>query len=132
MPIPRSSRGWVGPGWRYADVKGLDFIDALTEIYNTAVEDKSVVIPDAISLANYPNPFNPTTDVHFMLKADGKTDLKIYSVSGRLVKTVFEGKSMNAGANRITVNMSELPSGAYIAVLEQGQQRITHKMALMK
>jgi hypothetical protein len=125
--------GWQGPGpgWEYCDVKGLDFIDALTEIY-TGVEDKTVQIPQTLSLANAPNPFNPTTDIHFTLKSSGRTDLKIYSVSGRLVKTVFEGQSMNAGANRITVNMSELPSGCYVAVLEQGQQRITHKMALMK
>jgi hypothetical protein len=125
--------GWMGPGpgWQYVDVKSVDFIDALTEIF-TGVEDKTVLVPQTLSLANAPNPFNPTTDIHFTLKSSGRTDLKIYSASGRLVKTVFEGQSMNAGSNKITVNMSELPSGCYVAVLQQGQQRITHKMALMK
>ena len=121
----------ASPGWQYVDVKGLDFIDALDDLY-TGVEEKTALVPQALTLINAPNPFNPSTDIHFTLKNTGKTSLKIYSASGRLVKTVMEGKSMNAGANRIAVNMSELPSGCYVAVLEQGQQRITHKMLLMK
>ena len=124
---------WMGPGpaWQYCDVKGLDFIDELTKIY-TGVEDKSVMVPQTLSLANAPNPFNPSTDIHFTLRQGGRTDLKIYSASGRLVKTVMEGQNMNAGANRVRVDMTGLPSGCYVAVLQQGQQRITHKMALMK
>jgi hypothetical protein len=124
---------WMGPGpgWQYCDVKGTDFIDELTKIY-TGVEDKSVMAPQTLFLANSPNPFNPSTDIHFTLKSSGRTDLRIYSANGRLVKTVLEGQSMNAGANRVRVDMADLPSGCYVAVLEQGQQRITHKMALMK
>jgi hypothetical protein len=125
--------GWQGisPGFQYVDVKGLDFVDALTALY-TGVEEKTGLAPQTISLINAPNPFNPSTTFHFNLKNTGKTNLKIYNVSGRLVTTVLEGKTMNAGANKITVNMSDLPSGCYVAVLEQGQQRITHKMMLMK
>jgi hypothetical protein len=45
---------------------------------------------------NRPNPFNPTTEIRFSLAKSDKVEVVIYDVSGRLVKTLVDGK-MEAG-----------------------------------
>ncbi|MFQ5511559.1 MAG: T9SS type A sorting domain-containing protein [Candidatus Krumholzibacteriia bacterium] len=47
---------------------------------------------------SYPNPFNPGTTIPFEIKKSGHVSLKIYNVSGQLVKTLLDG---------------ELPAGRY-------------------
>jgi hypothetical protein len=39
----------------------------------------------------FPNPFNPRTSIPYELAARGEAELKIFDVSGRLVRTLFEG-----------------------------------------
>ncbi len=45
---------------------------------------------------NYPNPFNPETNIGFRISDVGIVQLKIYDISGRLLKTLVN-ESMNAG-----------------------------------
>jgi hypothetical protein len=48
-------------------------------------------IPKATSLSNnFPNPFNPVTRISFALKEKGPVSLRVYDVSGRLVKVLVE------------------------------------------
>jgi hypothetical protein len=117
------------PGWQYCDVKGLDFVDYIT---STGVEKTGTQLPRSFDMVNAPNPFNPATDIHFNLAKSGNVNLKVYDTSGRLMTTVLNGVNYSAGSHFVPVNLSSLSSGCYIAVLEQGQQRITHKMLLMK
>jgi hypothetical protein len=50
------------------------------------------IAPAATYLAqNYPNPFNPMTRIAFGLSAPGTVSLRIYDVSGRLVRVLVEG-----------------------------------------
>jgi len=49
---------------------------------------------------NYPNPFNPTTNVNFSLKVDSRVSLKIYNIRGQKVKTLVED-NMQAGWHSI-------------------------------
>jgi len=123
--------GWMGisPGFQYTDVKGLDFVDYIT---STGVEKTETPLPRSFEMANAPNPFNPATDIHFNLTKSGNVNLKVYDTSGRLMTTVLNNVNYSAGSHFVPVNLSSLSSGCYIAVLEQGQQRITHKMLLMK
>ena len=46
---------------------------------------------------NYPNPFNPTTWIEFNLPKDEFVTLKIYTIDGRLVKTLVENTHFVAG-----------------------------------
>jgi len=41
-------------------------------------------------LGNVPNPFNPATEVRFILPVDQSVQLAVYDVSGRLVKTLVD------------------------------------------
>lgn len=65
-------------------------------------------IPKEYSLANYPNPFNPTTVINYQLPKDGFVSLKIYDALGREIKTLVNDFK-NAGNYNITFDASNLP-----------------------
>ena len=46
---------------------------------------------------NYPNPANTATNIHFKLGAGANVTIKIYTISGELVKTLVENKPYSAG-----------------------------------
>ncbi len=59
------------------------------------------LIPTVTELnGNYPNPFNPTTNIKFSLKADSKVLLNIYNIRGQKVKTLIND-NMEAGYHTI-------------------------------
>ena len=98
-----------------------------------SVGDKDLTTPNKFYLSNnYPNPFNPTTTFAFnMAKAD-KISLKIYDITGQLVKTVFNDQNYTAGTHKVVIDMSEYSSGIYFTVLNNGSQKLTRKMMLIK
>ncbi len=52
------------------------------------------------SLRNAPNPFNPSTDIHFDLARAGRVEVRIYDASGRLVRRLA-GEMRNAGSGSV-------------------------------
>ncbi len=66
---------------------------------------------------NYPNPFNPTTTLSYRLKDDSEVRIKIYSISGELIKTIIEG-SKSKGYNETQIDLSNMASGIYLYRLE--------------
>jgi hypothetical protein len=68
---------------------------------------------------NYPNPFNPTTNIMFSLKADSKVSLMIYNIRGQRVKTLVE-EDMQAGYHSVVWNGTDesgksVSSGVYFS-----------------
>jgi len=82
-------------------------------------------------LANFPNPFNPSTTVPFVLANAGHVDLKVFDVQGREVATLVNG-TLPAGAHSVLFNANRLPNGVYFCRLETGQKVLTQKMLLIK
>jgi len=80
---------------------------------------------------NYPNPFNPSTNIRFDLAQSSNVQLTVYNILGQRVSTLISD-NMTAGTHNIRFNASMLSSGIYIAVLktETGQQTI--KLNLIK
>ncbi len=64
-------------------------------------------------LANYPNPFNPTTTVSFMLKENSVVTLKVFNVLGQEVATLLDHADYEAGEFSVDFAANSLPSGAY-------------------
>ena len=95
--------------------------------------DNGVEVARAFELSqNYPNPFNPTTTVSFKLDRSEKISLKVYDVTGALVKTVIDNKAQTAGSHFVTIDMAEYGSGVYFTVLNAGDQKLIRKMTLIK
>jgi len=67
-------------------------------------------------LGNYPNPFNPSTNIVFTLPVDAGWSVTVYTSAGRFVmdKSGFSP----AGTNTVSVSMGNLSSGMYHYVVE--------------
>ena len=64
--------------------------------------------------SNFPNPFNPTTEIHFDLPEGGNVSLVVYDVLGREVANLVSGYR-EAGYHRLTWSASGQASGVYFA-----------------
>jgi hypothetical protein len=80
---------------------------------------------------NFPNPFNPSTEIRFSVGKDGFVSLRVYDVLGREVQTLVN-EDLAAGVYTATFNASSLSTGTYVYVLTAGDVRISKKMLLTK
>jgi hypothetical protein len=88
-------------------------------------------MPTDYSIANYPNPFNPTTTINYQLPENGFVTIKVYDLLGKEVATlVNENKS--AGYHRVNFDASKLTSGVYVYTITANQFIQSKKMLLMK
>lgn len=87
--------------------------------------------PEAISMANYPNPFNPTTNIKFTLPERSQVSLIVYDMLGREVATLVN-ETLPAGEQTVPFDASRLANGVYLYKLRSGSQEITRKMTLIK
>ena len=105
-------------------------------------EDTASVVSEDILPAkfavyeNYPNPFNPSTNIIFDIIEQSQTDVSVWNLLGQKVAVLFSG-DLNAGRHSIKfdghhTNGSLLPSGVYIYRIESGNNVATKKMMLLK
>ncbi|NUN09987.1 MAG: right-handed parallel beta-helix repeat-containing protein [Ignavibacteriaceae bacterium] len=95
-------------------------------------KNKTMVIPLELSLSeNYPNPFNPSTNIRFGIHQRGYVSVKVYDVLGKEVKTLIN-EEMEPGSYSVIFNGSEYSSGIYLYELKLKDQRIVKKMTLVK
>jgi hypothetical protein len=106
----------------------------------TAVPDESVVsaAPQRTILhANAPNPFNPVTEIRFDLAEEGHVLLRVYDVTGRLVRTLIDGRRTVGADQRVLWDGLDAvgrraPSGIYLYRLSTVNVEATRKMILMQ
>ncbi len=96
---------------------------------------KQSIPSDFVLNQNYPNPFNPDTRISFGLPVAANWTLRIFNLSGALVRE-YNGSS-DAGAVEISwngLNQQGMPtaSGVYFYRLEAGNFSATKKMVLLK
>lgn len=80
---------------------------------------------------NYPNPFNPSTNISFAIPNQGKVTVTVYNSLGQKVTTLAD-RIFTQGAHSLTWNAGNASSGLYIYSIEFNGKRITKKMTLLK
>jgi len=82
-------------------------------------------------LPNFPNPFNPSTQITFSLAKYGATSLRVYDLLGREVATLVD-RPMSHGSHTIQFSGTGLSSGVYYVRLVQGSNTQTQTITLIK
>ncbi len=80
---------------------------------NRSDNAKSTESPKSFSVANYPNPFNPTTTISYQLPKKGMVSLKVYDLLGREIAVLADGIK-SAGYYEVNFSGINLSSGVYI------------------
>jgi alpha-tubulin suppressor-like RCC1 family protein len=96
-----------------------------------AVDEVSALPKEFALLTNYPNPFNPSTNIKYDLPEAQNVSLKVYNILGQEVAMLVNGRQ-NAGYYEVTFNADRLGSGVYFYVLRAGTFTSVHKMVLLK
>ncbi|MGH1365584.1 MAG: choice-of-anchor B family protein [Calditrichia bacterium] len=87
-------------------------------------------------LANYPNPFNPTTSIPYRVAEAGKVTLIIYNSLGQHVRTLVNATQQSGSYSAVWDGRDdsgeEVVSGIYLYRLQENSQSRTRKMVLLK
>jgi len=89
---------------------------------------------------NFPNPFNPTTEIRFALKNNSIVDLAVYNIKGQRIKTLL-GQNLDFGYHKAVWNGDDsegkrVSSGIYFYILNvksnEDNYKEIKKMLLVK
>ena len=97
---------------------GFRINDGSSYIVAQTITFSSGEIPDEYSLSqNFPNPFNPSTNIPFALPFESDVKVNIYDVRGRLVQELVNSY-FGSGYHHIPWDASHLSSGLYFIRFE--------------
>lgn len=94
-------------------------------------------LPTEVSLSrNFPNPFNPSTEISFALPNDRFVSLSVFNILGQEVKNLVSGE-MQAGFHKViwdgtNSNGESAPSGTYFYRMDAGDYSQSMKMVMLK
>jgi aminopeptidase N len=80
---------------------------------------------------NFPNPFNPSTTIEFVIPGSGHVQLRIFDILGRTVETLLN-QTMEQGVYNVVWNAQQFPTGIYYYRLQTENFVTTKKMSLIK
>ncbi|HPX67495.1 MAG TPA: choice-of-anchor J domain-containing protein [Candidatus Syntrophosphaera sp.] len=85
---------------------------------------------------NFPNPFNPETNIRFSLARSGPVELGVFDLRGRKLKTLVNSYLPSGHHTTVWNGLDDagrqVSSGVYLCKLRAGGQRSCHKLVLMK
>ena len=93
--------------------------------------------PAPLRLAAQPNPFNPSTRIHFSLDAPAPVTLSVHDPAGRRLRTLLAAAPRAAGPQALDWDGRDdaghpLASGVYLLRLEAGEARAAGKVTLLR
>ncbi len=123
----------------YSVISPFTSFQTITLVEDDIVEAEENLIPDDIELiGNYPNPFNPSTNICFKVNSqiNDIAVIRIYNILGQLVKVLHINIS-GPGRYEITWDGTDesgsmVTSGQYIYMIDCGSYLLHGKMMLLK
>lgn len=123
-----------------ADVLWLQKTDdsAVDEVYYGLIPFVEFVAVDTETqpvayqiLRNYPNPFNPTTNIEFSVMNSGNVKLTVYNMLGQEI-TQLVNQNMDVGVYEIKFHAGNLATGVYFYRLQTADNTLTQKLLYLK
>ncbi|TAK67479.1 MAG: T9SS type A sorting domain-containing protein, partial [Bacteroidetes bacterium] len=81
-----------------------------TVFVNTKNSD---IFPDFLLEQNFPNPFNPKTDVRYEIRDASHVTLQVFDLLGREITTIVN-ENQYPGSYTVAWDASEMPTGIYL------------------
>ncbi|HHE54995.1 MAG TPA: T9SS type A sorting domain-containing protein, partial [Caldithrix abyssi] len=129
---------WFRPGSNANNgetVQGSVYFDNLRVQYPTVtslIPLNQAQLPNSVRLfPNFPNPFNPKTNIRFTLPKPMLVKVRIFDVRGRLVEQLLNQK-LSAGLHQIEWQSGDHASGVYFCQLSTPKNNLIRKMVLIK
>jgi len=103
----------------------------------SAAPDPGLGIPTAFHVEqNFPNPFNPKTTISFALPQSGRTQVHVFDIAGRHVRTLLD-EDLEASSHQISWTGDDdqghpVSAGVYFYLVTSGSNRSVGRMALIK
>jgi hypothetical protein len=121
----------------YLNQVDLDGSSARSNVLEIVVSE-AIVLPTSMALLqNYPNPFNPETTITFDVSEESVVTLRIYDLTGQVVRTLVSGERFGAGQHQsLWDGRSEsglrVASGVYFYQLSTDSFTSMKKMTLLQ
>jgi len=117
--------------YNLSDVVVISFSN--TSVFGTAKRLKEIPVS---LLTNYPNPFNPSTNISFDLRKSGMVTVTIYNQKGEFVKELLK-QDLIAGQYNLkwdgdNSSSSIVPSGIYFSKVSIDGQSKVGRMTMVK
>lgn len=127
---------------RHFIIDDSDSVQVLDTLYYdnqkpTVVHEREIYEPTTrLSIQNFPNPFPRTTLITYSLKKTSRVTLKIYDITGSLVRTLVDGRE-TAGLHQIAWDGTDsrgriVPAGVYFCRLTSGSSTGITKLLVIR
>lgn len=136
-PVTAAYQGRAVFAWSDGRADGLNIYASQAVYSPTDSEDEGELVPHNFSLEqNFPNPFNPSTEIRFSLDKATHVRLSIYNLLGQMVRTVVDD-NLGSGPHSVIWDGKDhhgqkAASGIYFYRLVTESFDSTRKMLLMK
>ena len=95
------------------------------------IEEYGTGTPARLALTIAPTPVTRNTMLSYALPSAGNVSIKVYSVDGRLVETVYSG-SKDAGVYTENIDARQLSSGTYFVILDAAGEQVTQSLVVVR
>ncbi|MCU0453925.1 MAG: Ig-like domain-containing protein [Bacteroidetes bacterium] len=123
---------WRVRAMNVAETSAYSEVWQFTTTTTDAVVGDRGIVPDRFGLEpNYPNPFNPSTQITFLLKESSPVTLTIYTIAGAEVERIIDA-DLPAGTYETWWNAAHMPSGTYLCRMTAGRFTAVQRLVLIK
>jgi hypothetical protein len=117
--------------YKLQDIDRIQFIQSSVSVNSSPVKGVSFNL-----FQNFPNPFNPSTKIRYVISQSGWVDLKVFNIAGQRVKQLVSAYlipgAYEIGWTGTDIHNQAVPNGIYFCLIRQNQQTMTIKMLLKR
>ncbi|NWF90484.1 MAG: T9SS type A sorting domain-containing protein, partial [Ignavibacteriaceae bacterium] len=104
----------------------IEFLTVSTEIDNPDFKNYSFQLEQ-----NFPNPFNPTTQINYSISSASIVIINIYNLNGELIKNIVN-EYIQPGNYSVKFDAERLSSGVYLCSMKADNFSDYKKIILLK
>ncbi|MEN8194635.1 MAG: alpha/beta hydrolase-fold protein, partial [Bacteroidota bacterium] len=119
--------------FNWADVHASESLVKHWEVFLTSMDinDEPNTTQSVKLSQNFPNPFNSTTTIAFMLPKQSSVKLRLFNSYGATVKVLVD-KTLLSGKHHVQLDAENYPPGMYYYQLEVEGQTQTKRLLIVK